>query len=70
MGSMYLGTASVVSSWVGEPGISVKFDVLGVGVRQNKPVQSPPAGREQWIGVCSHLENGMPPFQLKLKSYL
>lgn len=44
---MYLRTGSVVSSQLGEPGISVKFDFLGVGVRQNKPVWSPPAGREQ-----------------------
>lgn len=44
---MYLRTGGVVSGWLGEPGISVKFDVLGVGVRQNKPVQSPP----HWEGA-------------------
>lgn len=36
MGSVYLGTGSVISSWLGEPGISIN----GVGVRQKKPVWS------------------------------
>lgn len=54
---MYLRTGSVVSSWLGEPGILVKFDVCGVGVRQNKPVQNPPAGREQGA-----MDRHMPPF--------
>lgn len=43
---MYLRTGSVVSSQLGEPDISVRFDVLGVRVRQTNLCRALPPGRE------------------------
>lgn len=54
---VYLRTGSVVSSQLGEPDISVRFDVLGVRVRQTNLCRALPPGRERGA-----LDRHMPPF--------